>query len=415
MKRRAFLSLAALPLTGCPLSFEQGLHGECRSDAFTANEKDWLARAWEGVRADRAWDMHAHLFGNGRSRSGVFVEPEFDRPRTPVKYVRRMLFLNGGCVSGDEQRFDQTMVARLIALVDQMPEGAKVMVLAFDFTHDDQGKRREDLTTFAVDNDYARALADRRRDRFEWIASVHPYRADFAEALEAAKRGGARAVKWLPPAMNIDLSSPRCKPFYEALRRLDLPLLVHVGEEQAVAGAERHDLANPLFLRHPLEAGARVVAAHCASLGHSPDLDAKGRPEAENFVLFERLVADKSHEGRLFGDISAITQANRNAALPRIVAHADWDGRLLNGTDYPLPGIMPLFSVKTMVSAGLLDEAVVPVLRGLREKNALAFDFLLKRNLHAPNGRRFPASVFETRDFFTSSSPSPLGEGRGGG
>lgn len=400
LNRRAMLALAALPLTGCPLSFEQGLMAECRAGAFDAEERRWLARAWEGLRVDRVWDTHAHLFGNGRSKSGVFVEPEFDRPRTPAKLARRMFFLNGGCISGDEERFDQAMVARLVTLVDQLPVGAKVVLLAFDFTYDESGARREDLTSFAVANEYARRIAATRPDRFEWIASVHPYRADAIEALEAAKRGGARAVKWLPPAMNIDLASSRCRPFYDALRRLDLPLLVHVGEEQAVAGAERHDLANPLFLRHPLEAGVRVIAAHCASLGKSPDLDAHAKPEVESFGLFERLMSHKPYEGRLFGDISGITQLNRHAALPRILAHDDWEGRLLNGSDYPLPGIMPLFSLKAMVSAGLLDEAVVAPLRSLREKNALAFDFALKRNLRAPNGRRLPASVFETRDFF---------------
>jgi hypothetical protein len=34
--------------------------------------------------------------------------------------------------------------------------------------------------------------------------------------------------------MGIDLANPKCGPFYDALVRLDLPLLVHMGEEQAV-------------------------------------------------------------------------------------------------------------------------------------------------------------------------------------
>ncbi len=147
------------------------------------------------------------------------------------------------------------------------------MLLAFDFTYDETGKKREDLTTFSISNEYAQRVARARPDRFEWIASVHPYREDAVPALEAAKAGGARAVKWLPPTMNIDLASPRCVPVYEALVRLNLPLLIHVGEEKAVPGAGRDELANPLYLRKPLEAGVRVIAAHCASLGNGPDLD----------------------------------------------------------------------------------------------------------------------------------------------
>ena len=51
---------------------------------------------------------------------------------------------------------------------------------------------------------------------FEWVASIHPYRTDALEALEQAKRDGARAVKWLPSAMGIDPASPRCDRFYRA-------------------------------------------------------------------------------------------------------------------------------------------------------------------------------------------------------
>lgn len=68
------------------------------------------------------------------------------------------------------------------------------MLLAFDFTYDETGKRREDLTTFSVPDAYARKIAQMRPDRFEWIASVHPYRRDAIAALEAARAGNARAV-----------------------------------------------------------------------------------------------------------------------------------------------------------------------------------------------------------------------------
>ena len=76
-----------------------------------------------------------------------------------------------------------------------------------------------------------------------------------------------------------------------------------------------------------------------------------------------------------------------------------WHGRLLNGSDYPLPGMMPLFSLSRMVAAGVLDERPVPALRELRETHALLFDFVLKRNLRH-QGVGFPDATFETRDFF---------------
>ena len=402
--RRSFLlALPALALAGCHrFSFEQGLMGSCRNSSG-AGRLAAVQAAWKGLRPDQVWDVHTHLFGNGRTRTGIWVEPDMDHPRTIEGRVRHAFFVNGGCVGEDEDRMDTGMVDRLVHVIGELPAGAKSMLLAFDFTHDESGRKREDLTTFSVSDAYAARVAGRHPDRFEWIASIHPYRADAVEALEKARAAGARAVKWLPPAMGIDIASPRCHAFYDAMRRVNLPLLTHIGEEQAVPGARRHDLANPLALRVPLERGVRVIAAHCATLGASPDTDAVKNadkaPQAENFTLFSRLMADKRYHGLLFGDISAVTQLNRSPYLPRLLAMGDWDGRLLNGSDYPLPGIMPLFSLDRLVSIGVLDPKVVPALRELRDVNALLFDFVLKRNLRS-GGRGFPASAFETRGFF---------------
>src|SRR6185436_20991604 len=145
-------------------------------------------------------------------------------------------------------------------------------------------------------NEVVARVARSRPDRFEWMASIHPFRPDAVEALETAKRDGARGVKWLPPAIGIDPASARCRPFYEALKRLDMPLLVHVGEERAVQGAEEAPFANPLKLRAPMDAGVRVIAAHCASMGASADLDANANidkaPKARNIDLFARLMGE---------------------------------------------------------------------------------------------------------------------------
>ena len=76
-----------------------------------------------------------------------------------------------------------------------------------------------------------------------------------------------------------------------------------------------------------------------------------------------------------------------------------WHARLLNGSDYPLPGLMPIFSPDSLVAAGLLDASAAPVLTEIRKHNVLLFDFVTKRALRA-EGKRLPASVFETRGFF---------------
>jgi mannonate dehydratase len=138
----------------------------------------------------------------------------------------------------------------------------------------------------------------------------------------------------------------------------------------------------------------RVVVAHCASHGEDLDSDGRRRP---SFDIFARLM--DAHQPGLYADISAVTQFNRAAVLETLLARPDWHGRLLNGSDYPLPGILPLISLNRLVRRNLLDEAAPPFLADLREHNPLLFDFALKRLLRR-NGVGFADSVFETRGFF---------------
>lgn len=404
--RRAFMRstalLGAAALSGCklPVPLEQGVYNACADqlpEGVLANP--WVKRAIDGVAMNQVWDVHCHLLGNGRGGSGIYVDPAFDAGEGLRNRVQRAMFASGACLGRDEARWDTRMVERLVHLMSQLPPGYKAMVMAFDFSWDETGKRRDDWTTFSVPNRHAAAVAAALPQRFEWIASVHPQRPDALEELARCKAQGARAVKWLPPSMGIDLSHPRCTAFYRKLQELDIPLLVHVGEEQAVRGAHRQEFGHPLALRHPLGEGVRVIAAHCASLGESPDTDLPGKPMTPNFELFARLMDDPRHAALLYGDISATVLFNRGDLFADIVRRKSWHARLLHGSDYPLPGILPLVSLDYFVRQGMLDMEAVPMLRSLREANPLLFEFVLKRNLQS-GGELLPARVFETRAFF---------------
>jgi mannonate dehydratase len=62
--------------------------------------------------------------------------------------------------------------------------------------------------------------------------------------------------------MGIDPSSPRCDAFYEAMARLNIPLLSHAGGEVALPSHVTQDVNNPLWLRRALDHGVRVIVAH---------------------------------------------------------------------------------------------------------------------------------------------------------
>ena len=344
------------------------------------------------------WDSHSHLIGTGDSGSGITVHSQTESLLNPGQYARRLFFLNAGCAHDAKGSVDRAYVDRMRNLIDGLRRGTKMVLFAFERAHHEDGRPDPDHTVFHVPNDYARDMAKRFADDFEWAASIHPYRPDALEALSQAKRDGARGVKWLPSAMGIDPASERCQKFFEEMKRLDLPLIAHGGLERAVLGREMHDFGNPLRLRRALDAGVRVVVAHCASMGEDRDLD-KGEsgPYVESFSLFARIF--EKHQN-CYGDISAMTQVNRaGPVLARVVENTAWHARLLNGSDYPLPGVMPLFSVDYLVSLKLLPESAAPVLKEIRLHNPLLFDFVLKRNLRA-SGKALAAGVFETRRFF---------------
>jgi predicted TIM-barrel fold metal-dependent hydrolase len=360
--------------------------------------------AWDGIDSAQVWDSHAHLIGTGDAGSGITVNPRTDSLLNPGQYARRLFFLNAGCVHDASGSVDNAYVDRMRNLVDGMRKGVKVLLFAFERAHHEDGTADHEHSMLHVPNEYARDVARRHAADFEWAASIHPYRKDALEALEQAKRDGARAVKWLPSAMGIDPASARCSAFYEFLAKNQMPLIAHAGLERAVLGREAHDFGNPLRLRRALDAGVRVVVAHCASLGEDRDLD-KGAngPYVSSFALFERIFEKYNN---VYGDLSAMTQSNRaGPALARVIERAHWHARLLNGSDYPLPGVMPVFSVDYLVSLKLLEPSAAPVLREIRAHNPMLFDFVLKRVLRVGGtrttaGKALAAGVFETRGFF---------------
>jgi hypothetical protein len=364
--------------------------------------------AWEGLDPAQVWDSHSHLVGSGDSPgSGVYVNPRMESVLHPGQYARRLFFLNAGCAHEAKGSVDEAYVERMHNLVDGMQNGFRMVLFAFERVHDERGAPDMDVTPFHVPDSYARDVARKHPEYFEWAASIHPYARDCVERVAKAGAEGARAVKWLPSAMGIDPASPRCDAFYEAMRKARLPLIAHAGLERAVLGTDMHDFGNPLRLRRALDAGVRVVVAHCASMGQDRDTDAgPNGPMVDSFLLFERIFKEQRYERLLFGDLSAMTQVNRaGPALARVVQEEAWHSRLLNGSDYPLPGVMPIFSVDYLASLGLIEAAMKPVLSEIRQHNPLLFDFVLKRHLRvgrtkATAGKALSRSVFETRRFF---------------
>ncbi len=183
----------------------------------------------------------------------------------PLEFARRLFFLDAGCAGGEPGRVDASYVERLRYLVDALPPGAKAILLAFDFTYAEDGRRDLARSAFHTPDRYAFEIARAYPGRFEWAASIHPYRTDCVEALQWADAHGARLVKWLMPLISV-------------ARLVDLGLLERSAAEVLLPIRAHNPLLFDFVLKRMLRAGDARLAP---SVFHTRDFFLAGaRPGA---------------------------------------------------------------------------------------------------------------------------------------
>ncbi|MBL4654675.1 MAG: amidohydrolase [Bacteroidia bacterium] len=356
---------------------------EHMNENLSKEAMELIDSAYEGLNSNDIIDIHTHIAGTGNN-SDCFVNENMQSFSHPIEFLKFQIYLNAAGVS-DLKNVDQEYIKRLVSLVSNNKNHGKHTLLAFDKNYKLNGEVDLSKTQFYVSNEYVFKLSEDYLELFTPCISVHPYRKDALSELDKWGKKGAKIVKWLPNAMNIDPSNPKCDSYYEKMREYNMVLLTHAGHEKAVHSEEAQKLGNPLLLRRPLDLGVRVIIAHCASLGKSQDLDSDDKKLVKNFDLFLRLMDEEKYKGLLFGDISAMTQINRvGKPLKTILKRKDLHSRLINGSDYPLPAINALISTIELQNLGYISSKEKKYLDEIYDYNPLIFDFVLKRTLHLP-------------------------------
>jgi mannonate dehydratase len=362
----------------------------------TEDDEQLIRRAMNGIDPKHFLDAHVHVVGIGQGDTGCAVHPNMmDFWGHPMNWIRFRFYAQASGVK-DLDRIDESYLDMLRQRTKVMPTGGRSLLMAFDQVYDENGAARPQDTIFHVPNSHM-FRAVQMAPNFLPCASVHPYRRDAVEALHRAADQGAIAIKWLPNAMWIDPANPRCDAAYATMAERGLTLISHGGEEQAVPSADTQEFGNPLRLRRALDAGVRVVVAHCASHGVSLDLDQSIPTPLSAFELFLRMMEESQYEGQLFGEISAILLLNRvRGVVPTLLRRTDLHGRLIHGSDYPIPGIDPLINLFQLWSMNLIRWEDRAPLSRLFDQNPILGDFVLKRVLTIDGGppTGFPPSVF---------------------
>ena len=360
---------------------------------ISSGARKLIEKAYSGLSGTLV-DYHTHIVGLGAGGTGTFVNEEMQSLLHPIKYMKFSVYRSAAAIRTKENA-DREYILRLVDLIKYLKSKTKFRIMAFDKHYREDGSVNLEKTEFYVPNEYVMELSEEFPEYFEPTISVHPYRKDALQELEKWAKQGVKHLKWLPNAMGMNPAHPKTKPFYEIMHRYGMVLISHSGEEQAVEADEDQKLGNPLLLRAPLDAGVKVVVAHCASLGEDEDLDHPQRKWVSSFKLFLRLMENKKYNGKVFGEISAMTQFNRlPVPMVTLLKRTDLHHRLVNGSDYPLPAVNVVIRTSKVENAGLITEEEAELISEIYEYNPLMFDYVLKRTLRL-NGKGFPAQVFQ--------------------
>ena len=264
-------------------------------------------------------DMHCHTAGIGTGGSGAVISGNL---RDSWKYD---VYLRSFGSSDDEvhEYGDQILVDKIVDSIQDSEYVDGVVLLALDAPRDEKGSIVEDEIEVYVPNEYVAEQVARYPELY-FGASIHPNRPDALNQLSWSKENGAVLVKWLPNIQGMDPSNERYITYYKKIIELDLPLLVHTGNEESFTRTNDR-LGDPELLRLPLSLGVKVIAAHVASSGKS-----------EGYENIDRLLEMMDEYPNLYADISSLTQINKRKNLGKVINDKRLVGRLLYGTDYPL-------------------------------------------------------------------------------
>ncbi|MBU0639380.1 MAG: amidohydrolase family protein [Planctomycetes bacterium] len=222
----------------------------------------------------------------------------------------------------------------------------RIVLLAFDAYHDDAGRQvsfpteRGDVgSDIYTSNSLVRELCRRHPERFLFGASVHPYREGAVRCVEEVFAAGACLLKWIPLHQNIDIADPRTLAVMRRCAELGLPLLLHYSEEFTLSTNHReYRSATALLdvLRRLRRAGCMppTILAHVAT-----PVSPFGERDSHNAVVSALL--DEFADAPLYADISALTAWSKTGFLRRMARRQELHGKLLFGTDFPIPLALP--------------------------------------------------------------------------
>lgn len=318
-------------------------------------------------------DMHVHFGAPAGVGSPCYWSKKFEKSIAffAMRVMTGMLF---------RKVTFQLVEKKMLKVIRKSKKVDKCVLLALDEVYiAGEDDARGDFTHLFTPNSYLAQLA-KDNEKILFGASVHPYRKDWEEQLDFCIENGAVLCKWLPSSQLINPADERCIPFYKKLVEYKLPLLCHVGPEEAIptSNEEYNKYNNPTYLTTALDMGVTVIAAHCAM----PFWDTPGQDV--DFKELRSMIRQADEKGwNLYADLSALCVPMRAPYVKKVKEQFPPE-RLIFGSDYPIP--MTEFSYNASPN---LFNRIGLFFKGMFTKN------LLDKNFYLVEGMKFGDAAFE--------------------
>lgn len=273
-------------------------------------------------------DIHTHLMN-----PGVRFDRLFDK--LTVRFFAKGLGVDPQALMSDPYA---TYVDSMARSVRESAYVERTCLFGVDSRYDERGHEcHRDMTVCATTDDVLEVSA-RHPESFIPFLSVNPRRQDALERIDEYVERGCRGAKFLQNYWGVDLNQERFVPYYEKLVARGLPLIIHVGSEYTIDSDPRCEGIDMLDL--PLACGVTVIAAHMG-LGRvqhrlRPWRNLSRSPEHFDNDYFRLLEKLQQHDN-LYADISAILAPLRARALRHLSEQRATHGKILFGTDFPVP------------------------------------------------------------------------------
>jgi len=210
----------------------------------------------------------------------------------------------------------------------------KIVLFGVDEKIDDEGNFVSKDATVCALNEEVLKLYQKNKEIIIPFFSVNPNRKDAIDLIKYYHDRGCKGAKFLQNYWGVDTNKKRYEKYFKTLSALNLPLIVHIGNESSISTHKEMETLE--MLKQPLECGVTTIAAHMG-ITYRGFLKAMSKnPKNFGESYFELIKMLKTYPN-LYADISALITPVRAKVLPHLSRQKDIFDKLLYATDFPVP------------------------------------------------------------------------------